>query len=97
MSITLLGVISICLAVIIILCEGISKCSDLSEDIEDLELVKLPSILDFVGPATFLFTIHYCVLSMGSEVLITASKTTDIQSLDESNSAGSQSTSSGDF
>lgn len=27
------------------------------------------TFLNFVGPATFLFTTHYCILSMGSEAL----------------------------
>jgi hypothetical protein len=42
----------------------------MSGDIIDIPLFSpLPNTLKFLGPATFLFTIHYCVLSMGAEVL----------------------------
>ena len=32
-------------------------------------LVIPNTVLNFVGPATFLFTSHYCILSMGAEAL----------------------------
>eukprot|EP01036_Dinobryon_divergens_P031566 gene31566-40991_t len=35
----------------------------------DIPLFVPQTILTFLGPATFLFTIHYCILSMGSEYL----------------------------
>jgi hypothetical protein len=41
---------------------------------KDLDMIVPDTILEFIGPVTFLFTTHYCVLSMGSEVLIVESK-----------------------
>jgi hypothetical protein len=35
----------------------------------DLPLVR-PSVMTVVGPTAFIFTIHYCVLAMGSEALL---------------------------
>ena len=86
MSITMMGVTSIILAVGIILFKGADNYPNFTHGLQREDFIKTTSILDFVGPSTFLFTIHYCVLSMGSEVLVTASKTSD-DSLDVSSDA----------
>jgi amino acid permease len=65
--ITILGVFSLVIAVIAVLYDG---SSNQVASVEDLVLIRPQSFLEFVGPVTFLFTIHYCVLSMGSEALI---------------------------
>lgn len=40
----------------------------------DADLFLSDTVLKFIGPVTFLFTIHYCVLSMGAEALAIESK-----------------------
>lgn len=39
------------------------------KNISDLPLFQSDTFLNFIGPATFLFTIHYFILSMGAEAL----------------------------
>jgi hypothetical protein len=64
---TFISVISIILAVFTIIYDGSGK---MMGSIDDVPLfLPMDSTLQFLGPATFLFTIHYCVLSMGSENL----------------------------
>ena len=64
---TLLGNVAIFVAVIMV---TISGAADYESDSLDTVPFILPvTSLNFLGPATFLFTIHYCVLSMGAECL----------------------------
>lgn len=64
---TIFGVVSLIFAIIAIIVDGVYR---MDEGIEKTPLFSsLSSTMNFVGPTTFLFTIHYCVLSMGSESL----------------------------
>jgi amino acid permease len=65
---TLIGVGSLITAVIMILVDGSHK---IDAKFYDLPLVAPDTFMNFIGPATFLFTIHYCILSMGAEALKT--------------------------
>jgi len=60
---TIIGVIAIVLSVGAILYDGYNKPSIG----EYAPLIVPKTSFNFLGPATFLFTIHYCVLSMGAE------------------------------
>ena len=62
---TVLGVVSICIAIASILVDGYQQ-DELPYDVVSF---KPSSSFNFFGPATFLYTIHYCVLSMGTEAL----------------------------
>ena len=68
---TLIGVIAIAASVFVIIMDGYNTYT-LTDDtnIRTFSLIIPASIMNFVGPATFIFTIHYCVLAMGSEVLL---------------------------
>lgn len=64
---TVTSVVAIVLAVIAIIYDGTVR---MKGPVEDTPMItSVPSTLRFLGPATFLFTIHYCVLSMGAETL----------------------------
>lgn len=63
---TVLGVFSLVVAVIVILIDGSQK---LDGHFHDIPLFQPETALNFLGPATFLFTIHYCTLAMGAEAL----------------------------
>jgi len=62
---TVLGVVSVCIAIAAILVDGFRQ-DDLPYDVVTF---RPRTSLNFFGPATFLYTIHYCVLSMGTEAL----------------------------
>ena len=79
---TLLGVCSIITSVIVIIWDGYSHTnnsdstgssgtvqSNAHTHTNPLPLVLPESMMLFVGPATFIFTLHYCILAMGSEML----------------------------
>jgi hypothetical protein len=63
---TVFGVIALVIAVLAILLDGSQK---MDRDYSDVSMVKDSTIVNFVGPATFLFCIHYTVLSLGAENL----------------------------
>lgn len=63
--VTVFGVFALLSSVVILLIDG----SDQMTDVQSTPLVIEATILNFVGSATFLFTIHYCVLSIGAENL----------------------------
>ena len=64
---TIIGVFSIILAAFAIIYDG---SSHMKGSLKSTPLfTSLPSTMKFLGPATFLFTIHYCALSVGSEIL----------------------------
>jgi amino acid permease len=65
---TIMGVISLTVAVIMILVDGSHK---IDKQLSDLPLFETNTFMNFIGPATFLFTIHYCILAMGAEALKT--------------------------
>lgn len=65
---TVFGVASLIVAVIVILLDGSSKF-DTDHVLTDLPLFESSTVMNFIGPATFLFTIHYCILAMGAEAL----------------------------
>lgn len=64
---TIISVLAMILAVFAIIFDGSSKMKGSASDVP--LFLPLHSTLQFLGPATFLFTIHYCVLSMGAESL----------------------------
>lgn len=68
---TITGVVAIVLAIFCILFDGMKSIDGLNIIIDTKVANFLPmhSTVKFIGPATFLFTIHYCVLSMGAESL----------------------------
>jgi hypothetical protein len=61
------GVIALIIAVIVLLVDGSQKMS--TNGILSVPLFQTKTIGNFVGPATFLFTIHYIILAMGAEAL----------------------------
>jgi len=63
---TLIGVLAITGSVMLVMLDG---SSNYTGD-EHTPLILPKRIMNYIGPATFTFTIHYCVLSMGSEVLL---------------------------
>lgn len=68
-SFTVFGVLSLLVTISIIITDGLSVWKGSADNIGDVPLIIPSSIMDFVGPATFLFTIHYCLLAMGAEQL----------------------------
>ena len=68
-----LGVIALFIAVAIVVYDGsIFGTADAAleaAEIAPLPLLKLDTIFNYVGPATFMFTIHYVVLAIGAECL----------------------------
>ncbi len=67
---TLLGVIAIGISIFAIIYDSITKTShESSVEALPLPLILPQTIFNMLGPATFLFTIHYCILAMGEEVL----------------------------
>lgn len=65
---TIIGVFAIVLSVVAIVSDGVAQ-SDEVFDFGDVNYLDPASTLQFLGVVTFTFTIHYCVLSMGEEVL----------------------------
>ena len=65
---TLFGVLAILVSIVAIVMDGFVRRED-SETIDKIVLFAPETYLNFLGPATFLFTVHYCVLSMGAESL----------------------------
>jgi multisubunit Na+/H+ antiporter MnhG subunit len=63
---TVVGVCALIVAVIIIFIDGSHK---LDRNVSDLPMFETNTFMNFIGPATFLFTIHYFLLAMGAEVL----------------------------
>lgn len=63
--VTVFGVFALLSSVVILLIDG----SEQMVDVQTTPMVLEGTILNFVGSATFLFTIHYCVLSIGAENL----------------------------
>ena len=68
---TLFGSIAILFSIFILLIDGYLQYSSESMTVHELNGISLflPRSIEFIGPVTFLFTIHYIVLSMGKEVL----------------------------
>lgn len=62
---TVFGLVALLFAVVILAIDGSAKTFEVSST----PLVIGHTVLNFVGSATFLFTIHYCVLSIGAESL----------------------------
>lgn len=63
------GVCSIVCSVIAIVLGGVVRSENIFE-MSDVLLFQPENTLQFFGVVTFTFTIHYCVLSMGEEVLV---------------------------
>lgn len=63
---TVFGVVALLIAVLAILIDGSHK---MDSNYNDVVLVQDKTVVNFVGPATFLFCIHYTVLSLGAENL----------------------------
>ena len=68
---TLFGSIAILFSIFILLIDGYLQYSSESLSADELHGISifLPQSIEFIGPVTFLFTIHYIVLSMGKEIL----------------------------
>lgn len=69
---TIFGSIAIIFSITILLIDGFLQYnSDPSHIANDTMIpLILPKSVEFVGPVTFLFTIHYIILSMGKEILV---------------------------
>jgi hypothetical protein len=76
------GVIALIIAVISILFDGSYQMP--KNGFHQIPLFETTTLINFVGPATFLFTIHYFVLSLGAENL--RMKTSIIQHDDDETS-----------
>lgn len=67
---TLIGVVSIAISIFAIVYDGtLGTQIAISERLLNTPLVIPEHVFNMFGPATFLFTIHYCILSMGAEML----------------------------
>ena len=66
---TLIGVFAIVVSCGVVMIDGVQAMKSQPPDAIHPQLLTLRSAPNFLGPATFLFTIHYCVLSMGAETL----------------------------
>ena len=66
---TLIGVFAIVVSCIVVMIDGLRAMENQPADAGHPRLFTLRSAPNFLGPATFLYTIHYCVLSMGAETL----------------------------
>ena len=65
---TAAGVISLAITVVIIMIDGAKHTT--MDTVKSTPLfLPLSSTLIFIGPATFCYTIHYCVLAIGAEEL----------------------------
>ena len=66
---TAVGVIVLVISIFVILIDGLRETT--GEVIEKTPLfLPIGNALSFIGPATFCYTIHYCVLAMGAEGLV---------------------------
>jgi Transmembrane amino acid transporter protein len=66
---TAIGVIVLVISIFVILIDGLRETT--GEIIENTPLfLPIGKTLSFIGPATFCYTIHYCVLAMGAEGLV---------------------------
>lgn len=66
---TAVGVIVLVISIFVILIDGLRETT--GEIIENTPLfLPIGKTLSFIGPATFCYTIHYCVLAMGAEGLV---------------------------
>lgn len=66
---TAIGVIGLIISIFVILIDGLRETT--GEIIENTPLfLPIGKTLSFIGPATFCYTIHYCVLAMGAEGLV---------------------------
>lgn len=66
---TTVGVSAIVLSVCAIIYGGFKQDDPYMFDLDDLVIFNVGTAFQFVGVVTFTFTIHYCILSMGEEVL----------------------------
>lgn len=66
---TTIGVVAIIATVIYVVYDGQINHDETDENDTLTPLFIPKTALNFVGPATFLFTSHYCVLAMGAEAL----------------------------
>jgi len=74
---TIIGVIAIVLSVGAILYDGFNKPTIG----EYAPMIVTQTSFNYLGPATFLFTIHYCVLSMGAENMSNDAVTEDLSGI----------------
>ena len=66
---TAIGVVGLIISIFVILIDGLRETT--GEIIENTPLfLPIGKTLSFIGPATFCYTIHYCVLAMGAEGLV---------------------------
>jgi len=66
---TTIGVVAIIATVVYVVYDGQINHDETDENDTFTPLFIPKTALNFVGPATFLFTSHYCVLAMGAEAL----------------------------
>lgn len=66
---TTIGVVAIIATVVYVVYDGQLNHDETDENDTFTPLFIPKTALNFVGPATFLFTSHYCVLAMGAEAL----------------------------
>lgn len=66
---TIFGVIALVIAIIVILYDGSQHMFHSHMSLDNVPMFDFNSASNFLGPATFLFTIHYFTLSMGAETL----------------------------
>lgn len=67
---TVLGVFAIIVSCAVVIIDGLHAMKNQAPSMQTPpELFSPRSAPNFLGPATFLYTIHYCVLSLGAETL----------------------------
>jgi len=69
-ALTLVGVFAMIASCGVILIDGLSALRRNDHPDIKVQLINASTGLDFLGPATFMFTIHYICLSMGAEYLV---------------------------
>lgn len=83
---TVIGVVAISVSIFAIIYDGTQSSNALSwrEDLDKVPLFLPSTIFNMLGPSTFMFTIHYCILSMGQEALKESRLTSDVSFVPQS-------------
>jgi hypothetical protein len=63
---TIFGVFAVTLSVFAIIFDA----GPVDHDSLDIKVFELVPSISFLGTATFMFTVHYCILAMGAEILM---------------------------
>lgn len=63
------GTVFVAATILLIALDNNSPSTSLFSLIKSSPVIQFPNMISFLGPATFLFTVHYCVMAISSEAL----------------------------